>query len=701
MWTWRLYPMLRIVIAFMLGIAVAYYVPGSKFAALIGMLASILIGFGFRHLKRNWNTTALVESTAILLFCVFAGMYRYDSQTNTLSDDHYSHYQSNSYVHFTAQVLEVPTIRNRARTTLAITAIEDSLGRSHPASGKLLAYFKAEDTTALYVPGDLILAQAKLQPTLANTNPYSFDYKDYLHNRGIDFQTYINQGKHTLVAKHQLNPAMQFASDIRQWAVAALDRYMPINNEKAVVAAMLLGHRNNITPELYDSYTDTGVVHVLAVSGLHVGILAGLLFFLLNRIPDRYRWLPWAKAALVALALAFYVLLTGAAPAVMRAAIMMCFVLLGMQVKGEGNIFNSLATAALVMLVFDPGMFFQASFQFSFLALTSIVYFQPKLAHIWEPKQAWLRWAWKLSLVAVAAQILVFPLTIYYFHKFPMYFMLSGIFAIPAASLIIYGGVGLLIFEGLGWTLVAKAVAAFLSVVVSFFNATICFIQSLPGTVADGLWMERSTMLMFYLLIACAMGYLSLEGQRKWMKRSLVMASMIVALTSTRFIASHHQTMVTIYDVYQGYAIDFFDGRKVYSLKSDHLTPEKYRFAVFNNRIKYGGHTDISLDQASNIDDGNMLSSGPLYQLGNRSFFVPDATTALNDTVAVDYFLVSRAAKCPPRQMLPFVKAKEMIVDKSVGYDDAKEWMEVCQQSDKIANCTSIYDAGAVNIRIL
>lgn len=675
---WHKYPMLRVIIALMAGIVVSSYTPSVSAYVYGGLfvISAFSILFPWRTFI-HFDSAAHIKSASILLCFLFFGAFRYGIDTNTLPAQHFSHYIPSGMTTLSGIILEQPKVRNRARTTIQVTSILDSLDVHRDSEGTLVAYFESEDTSALYKPGDQIAFYCRIDPTLANTNPYAFDYKDYLHNRGIDHQAFVREGNHHLLREKQLHPIYQKASNIRVAALGIIDTYIPINDRKAVVSAMLLGYRNNITPELYQSYTDTGVVHVLAVSGLHVGIIAAMLFWIMNWIPSKYTYTKVAKAVIVILLLAAYVLITGAAPAVVRAAIMMTFILLSAFLKDGLNIFNSLAVSAFLMLAYDPGMFYQASFQFSFLALTSIVFFQPILSKVWVPKTKPVQWAWGLSLVAISAQILVFPLTIFYFHKFPMYFMLSGIVAIPAATAIIYGGVALLLSAVVLPHQVTLVVAWLLSHIIWLFNYLIELIHSLPGTVAGGLWAEQSTMLLMYVFIGCCMFFLTRDYKYRYLKYASVTLLTMVTLTSFRTAKSHHQTFVTIYDMYNSYAIDFVDGMTVYAITDSTLSSEKHHFAVHNNRIKHGTRYEQDISTEAYVTGDQFARSKSLYHLGNLSIYVIDSLmpTAPLD---VDILVVSHASKVPPEVYMKHITTRQVIVDNSLKYWLAKPWAGYC-----------------------
>lgn len=672
---WHRFPLLRVVIALILGIITSSIisVPTSVYLSLSFLAITSCI---VCHKVGVKITQQLFFKSVLLLVAVFfLGAARYSSETYSLPNNHYSHHLiDNGKQSIEALILERPKVRNRARTFVEVSSIIDGDGNYQPTQGKMVLYFLAEDSVATaYQPGDKVALQTSITPTLANTNPYAFDYKEYLHNRGVDYQGFVSSDRHTRVAERQLPIWAQLASDFRGHALQTIQDYMSGADEKAVVSAMLLGYRNNISSELYDSYTDTGVVHVLAVSGLHVGIVAGLLLYLLSFLTDKRLSTKVLKTVIVILILGAYVLVTGAAPAVVRAAIMFGLMLIASFLSNDLNVFNSLSLAAIAMLLVTTSMLFQASFQFSFLALTSIVFFQPYLVQLVSPKSKILDWMWQMITVAISAQILVFPLTIFYFHKFPLYFMLSSIIAIPAAVGIIYGGILLLAAAVIVPSAVTTLIGTLLSWWVWGFNKSIALINSLPGTVVDGIWFEPSTTILLYILIGLLMIFLAFDLKPQTVFAGLYVVLFMVVLSGFRSISRHHQAFMTIYDIYGGYAIDFVIDDKTYYVKDTSITDEKYHFAVFNNRIKHRANNPIAL--MSTTHDGEILAdmTHGLIQVCDKQILLTGGSVPTSCT-AVDVLIVTKSDELHPYTYLSTIDPTLIVIDSSLGWDQRKQW---------------------------
>ena len=231
------------------------------------------------------------------------------------------------------------------------------------------------------------------------------------------------------------------------------------NNELAVASALILGYKDDLGEELKHSYSSAGATHVLAVSGLHVGIIFLVLNFLLN-ILDKNDRFKISKAILLICFLWAYATITGLSPSVVRAATMFSFVTIGKSFGKSSSIYNTLCASAFVLLVYNPYLIMEVGFQLSYLAVVGIVYFQSIIYKWIYVKNKFLKYIWMITSVSIAAQLTTFPLGLLYLHQSPTYLFASNLFVIPGAMLII--GLGILLFitswiplisGGIGWLL--------------------------------------------------------------------------------------------------------------------------------------------------------------------------------------------------------------------------------------------------------
>lgn len=269
-----------------------------------------------------------------------------------------------------------------------------------------------------------------------------------------------------------------------------LERYHDSGAEAdtyAVLAAMTLGDKSAQSRELRDLYSVSGASHILAVSGLHVGIVYMLLTMLM--LGRRQFWL---SQVLTVAAIWAFALVTGLSPSVVRAATMVSLYALFAVRGGRQSPLNVLCFAAIVMLVADVQTLFDVGFQLSFAAVFAILLFLPMLQAMYQPHNVLMRWAWNMALLSLCAVLGTSPLIAYYFHRFSTYFLLTNFLVVPAATFILYGALLSLLFPPVSIVLI-KAVEA--------MNGGLHIIASMPGSCIEGLHPTPLQVSLVYLLI--------------------------------------------------------------------------------------------------------------------------------------------------------------------------------------------------------
>lgn len=268
------------------------------------------------------------------------------------------------------------------------------------------------------------------------------------------------------------------------------ERYQELNAEAdtyAVLAAMTLGDKSAQTQELRETYAISGASHVLAISGLHVGIVYMMLTLLM--LGRRHFWL---SQVLTVSAIWAFALLTGLSPSVTRAATMISLYAVFAARGGTASPINVLCFAAIVILVVDVQSLFDVSFQLSFAAVLAILAFMPLLKSLYQPGNTLLRWTWNLGLLSLSAQLGVAPLIAFYFGRFSVYFLLSNFLVIPAATLILYGALVSLLFPPASIVLIY---------IVKAMNGGLRIIASLPGASIEGLHPTPLQVALIYVFI--------------------------------------------------------------------------------------------------------------------------------------------------------------------------------------------------------
>ncbi|RZL08446.1 MAG: ComEC family competence protein, partial [Hymenobacter sp.] len=478
MLSWSSAPFLRVALAFIAGIAAYLYLGqnwvGSAAPWAAGLvLGYLLLWFGSQR-QPNPATTDAAGLVALLAVAAL-GFARGQGYTENRRPDHLGRFAPR-LEYYRAVVDEAPVVRaNTFATTVRVQAVRVA-GRWQAATGGIRVSLPRHETnTDVPAPryGEVWLVKGTPELSKGPANLGEFDYRRYLQYRQVYHSQFVHQGQYKVLGHEPLSALVA----ISQRAAGVLDgvfrQYVRSPREYALGTALVLGFRDDIDAATKQAYANTGTTHIMAVSGLQVGLLFFGLEWLLVRLP-RGGSVVRRRLLTVGLGLALiwsYAFLTGLSASVLRATVMFTLVLVGRAFQRQTSIFNTLSAAACGLLLYNPYLLCDVGFQLSFLAVVSIVYLQPRIVRWFDVRNrvldrqrswhapavrrfwrgsAWLAdKAWQLTALSIAAQIATFPLGLYYFHQFPFNFPLSNLIAVPISSVAVYVGVVLLLVKGL------------------------------------------------------------------------------------------------------------------------------------------------------------------------------------------------------------------------------------------------------------
>lgn len=368
--------------------------------------------------------------------------------------------------------------------------------------GKVIVYLsKVDFKNPSIAIGTRLSINSMIYTSKPQMNPGSFDYWDYLQLKNIYGQVFAN-GQNTAIQKQPKQDVFYWADKIRQRAMTKLQQ-SGLNSEiLQILAALTVGQQQEISPEIIRDYQSAGVVHILSVSGLHVGFIVLFLGFILKFLPKNQKT-RWVKLMVILISLWGFALLAGLSASVVRSVTMYSFVAMAMHLKRQTNIFHTLLVSLLLILLAAPTLLFDVGLQLSYSALFFILWLQPLLNKWWAPNYKITRYFWQITTVSLAAQIGTLPLSLYYFHQFPGLFLLANLIVIPMIGLIMAVGVSIMIFAAIGW--VPKTGIELISWLIQRLNGFIKFIAQADEYVFKNipfnLWMTFAAYLFVILVV--------------------------------------------------------------------------------------------------------------------------------------------------------------------------------------------------------
>lgn len=486
------FPIVPILGGFSIGIVIQYYFQIALHSILFGLLFNTLcfLAVYFYVIKKKLNTF-FFESVVVLL-CLNLGIL-----------SNYFNRQINHKEHFSNSILERNLINGLVTEKLKSTTYYDKfiLKAEHingqNCIGKILLYVPKKQKTEIEIGNKIKLFETPkiLQNAL---NPNQFDYSKYLNNQNVFHEIKIKE-TNTIVVSTDTN-FYYYINLIKSKLLKSYDVKTFKKDNYNLLMALLFGEKTELSKEITTNYTQAGIIHILAISGLHIALIYGIVLWLTKPL------LRFKKGKLYIFLISlcilwFYAILAGFSASIVRAAVMFSVVALAKMINRQSNIYNSLAVSALLLLLYNPNYLFDVGFQLSFAAVLSIVIFQPLVRKYSYSKHLIILKIKELLLISLVAQVGVLPLILYYFGQFPLLFLLANLIAIPLSSLILILGLALIPFNFL-----LPNVAVYLSILVNFLieimNIFTAWIVKFDVFIIKNIAFHEVLVLLLYLIIA-------------------------------------------------------------------------------------------------------------------------------------------------------------------------------------------------------
>ena len=648
MFFWNMYPFVRLSIALILGV-VCYdrfarpweYPEITLIAGFLTYCTCVFLShkFSFYKLRHLNGLLAL-----LLVFCI--GGYR--TQFNYHQHDPLHYKNLNVKIEgFSGAIISPPSVRQKyERYDFEIDQVVagDSLLQTH---GTIHLYIRKDSLVTPFAYGSRLTIYGKFFPVSPPNNPAQFDYKSYLSRQNIYAQAFV-ENQHVLrVGYAPKNRLFEWAYALRNHSTHTIDEHMKHARENGVAKALLLGIKDHLDNDLKRAYSSAGVMHVLAVSGLHVGIIFLIVKIIFGRLKHVGKWGKYLFGFIGVSIVWIYAVVTGLSPSVLRAAIMFSIITVSEASSRETNIYNSLGLAAFVLILLDPYIIYSVGFQLSFAAVTGIVYLQPRLYHLIDLRWYLLDKVWMITCVSLAAQISTFPLIAYYFHQFPTYFLLSNLVVIPASFIMLLAGISMLILDPI-WESAARIIGLGLQHLMWMVNEVINSIHTLPNSLIEWIYMDKISVILTYLIAITLIVGLHYQ----LFKTVLISSCLLLVYLSHNVIINQSQSLrkeLIFYEITDHLAIDHIHGHsaKLYidnyseddlALLSSQIDP--FRLA---SHLKPIDKTIETFDLAG-FHQKNVIRQG---SIAAKRLIVFDSTTfhlEFKQTIDTDYIIINNGA---------------------------------------------------------
>lgn len=500
------------------------------------------------------------------------------------------------------RITEPPSpTKNWIRCKSELLQADDTL-----CSGKIMLYVEKSEASSQLQYGDLIYAHTNLLNIPGPKNPDEFDYRNYLCHENIFYQSFVKTGNWKLT-DHQPLVLFEGIYSIRNYCSNVLENSGLSGNNLSVAQALLLGDKTWVSDELMQSYATSGALHILAVSGLHVGIIMLILGFVLNPL-KRLRHGKILFVFSVLTGIWFYAVITGLSPSVLRSAVMFSFVIIGQQLQRDTSVYQSLMISATVLILADPHFLFKPGFLLSYSAVVGIVYFYPLIYKRFYFRHYLGDKIWQITSVSLAAQLATLPLSLYLFSQFPNYFILTNLWVIPLSFVILITGIAYLATSAI--PVLSDVLAFLLNHEIEFLNKGVSLIESLPfssTTQVDLRWYESLFLYVILVFFSWSIGTKS----RRRLYFSMGFLSVLVIIFAVRKNFQYQQKQLILYSTPGEFHADFFhDGTFTEIMANEGTDQTITRRSIAPHRMRQCGLCPDS-------DSQNILKFGPVFEFEN------------------------------------------------------------------------------------
>jgi competence protein ComEC len=635
-------PFTRLLLPFVAGLCLAAFFPLAGYDKMLlpvfGVLMVLFIGLNLSYQKFNIYKHRWLGGLLIHAMLLAAGVYCFDANSEIKREDHFSKIKSRYLI---ATVSSEPKLNGQ---TLKFAArVEESYQNKQikTVRGHLLVSVKTDSTfkPALQY-GDRLLIPANYTAIEPPLNPAEFNYKSYMAHQNIYQQAYLNGKQVKLLESRKGNPLVNYALNLRLYLVNKLRANMRDTDAVAVTSTIILGYRADLRPEVREAYAKTGTMHLLSVAGMHVGLIYFLVTFVLSFLL-RFKHGKLIKIILSVVLIWCYALITGFSPAVCRAVLMLSTVIIGLGFSRHINKLNVLAVSAFILLLYNPFYILDVGFQLSYIAVGGIIVIQPYIYRWARFKNKIANELWLVCSVSVAAQLILFPIGAFYFHDFPVYFLVSNVFIVLPSAIVMYAGILYMALPSI--PILSASLAWLVEHTVIVMTKTLAYMEHAPFGSIEKIWLTGTEMMILYALMICLLVSLIIKN-KVLLKVGIVFFLILAIVVSVKQIDKSRGSSVNFYSVNKHPVMVFQHGDKGVILTDLKPFDKNFQYSI-QPSLDSCGISEVSvIDLMSNLHNSYFIKAGNLIQFGDKRILIvnkPYGKKLLPQKLNVDYIYLT------------------------------------------------------------
>jgi competence protein ComEC len=536
--------------------------------------------------------------------------------------------------------------------------------------GKIILYFQKDSLGLLPAYGTRLLFKKAMQEIKSTGNPGAFDYKRYAFFQGITHQAYLQAGEFCILPEKNTSLFQRMLYPIRDGILSIIRNSIPGEKESGLAEALFIGYKDDLDKKLVQSYSNTGVVHVIAISGLHIGLIYWLLVQLFRPLQKKKIGRRLRPVFIIA-ALWGFTLLAGAQPSVLRSAVMFTCIVAGGEGASKTSIYNTLAFSAFILLCYDPFWLWDVGFQLSYSAVLSIIIFMKPIYNLAYIENKLLDFFWKLNSVTLAAQVLTIPLTIFHFHQFPNYFLLANIIAVPLSSVIVLEEIFLCAVSFIPWF--ANLAGRLTGWCIQFMNGYVERIDRLPFSLWNGLQIDICQAILLFMTIS-GLSYWLMERKKNGFLIALIAIGAFATIRTNSFISAAQQKKIIVYNVPRHCAIDLIDGRHYSFIGDPGVSNDEFTINFHLRPSRIMNRVSISPTQCFYTDNNFVC-------FGSKKILIIDTSIAFKQVLPkqqIDLVIISGGPRLYLSRVSSAFNIRQVVFDGSVPIWKMKYWKKDC-----------------------
>lgn len=567
-------------------------------------------------------------------------------------------------------------LSEKANSFKALAKIEsvyqkDSQNR---VKGNIIIYFKKDPAPNQLVYGSMIVFNRSIQPIQNSGNPGAFDYQRYCLFQGITHQVYLQTHDYSILHSKKENALAAFIFQCRSWTIRLIRKFISGEKEQGLAEALLIGYKDDLDKKLVQSYSNTGVVHVIAISGLHLGLIYSILLMLTKPF-KKIRGTAWLRFLIITGSLWIFTLIAGAQPSVLRSAVMFTCIAAGEMLSKRGSIYNTLALSAFMLLCYNPFWLWDLGFQLSYAAVLSIILFFKPVYNWFYFKYFLIDVLWKLNAVTISAQLLTLPISIYHFHQLPTLFLFSNMIAVPLSSIILIGEIILCSVSFI--EPIAFLLGRVLHLLIWLMNSFIEKFDEISFSTWENLFINTGQAI---LLSACILLFSAWLMHKKnyLLKTGLALLLFFVCIRTWSFVQAGEQEKIIVYNIPRNTAIDLIKGHagnfigdsllvSDEALNSFHLQPSRVMHRVKNiSQVPFQNTAFNFAGKRILVLDSTIFNHSTMFNLSTSS------------APPIDLLILSKNPRLYIADLARVFNIRQIVIDGSVPAWKSRLWKKDC-----------------------